>query len=141
MVALSPLIGLYAGLCGLSQIRPSSRLSRFTVALAVDHPGHDIAVFGDRPAAHGDPVAVADGRLDHAVAAHGDGEQLALADQLAWKPCGNGGETVAVFGVLDGGFGGAGGVGGDADEAWVGAEDLNLASPDGGGGHCGSTST
>ncbi len=51
--------------------------------LAVDHRGDDVAVLGDRLAADGDPVAVADGGLDHGVAGDFEHEQLPVADELA----------------------------------------------------------
>ena len=58
-------------------------LERLDRRLAVDHGGDDLAVLGDGLATDDDPVAVADRRVDHRVAADLEQEQLAVPDELA----------------------------------------------------------
>ncbi len=70
--------------------------------LAVEHGGDDVAVVGVRLRTHHDPVAVADGRVDHRLAADLQHEQVALAHELA-------GKREDLLDLLVGGDGNAGG--------------------------------
>ena len=57
-------------------------LERLDRRLVVEHGRDDVAVVGRRLLPHDDPVAVADGRVDHGVTDDLEQEQLALADEL-----------------------------------------------------------
>src|SRR6478735_895098 len=61
---------------------PVGALERLDRRLVVEHRGHDVAVLGVLLLAHDDPVAVADGGLDHRVAGDLEQEEIALAHEL-----------------------------------------------------------
>ncbi len=81
--AWSPRIGSNARVAGEQPGVAVALAEHLDGRLAVEHRRDDLAVLGRALRAHDDPVAVADGGIDHRVADDLQHEQLALADELA----------------------------------------------------------
>ena len=62
---------------------PVAPLERLDRGLVIEERRDDLAVVGGRLTSYDDPVAIADGRVDHRLADHLEQEELAIADDLA----------------------------------------------------------